>query len=282
MFRLLREGGQNFCEIARRTGRSRSTIRSALRRRAGVAQSAEAADLKSAQWGFESLHQHQRPEYAYLLGLYLGDGHISKVRQTYRLRLFLGEGQDDVVRRSIAAIAALHPSGPISVLRSRRMAIVHSHWVAWPRVIPQHGPGRKHLREIRLEPDQRRIIERHADRFLRGLIESDGCRHRRIVRGTDYPAYSFKNRSEDSLGLFSDACAHRTHAPIWESAAVERTSCPCRSHDARTLPKWMRSSGRQALTDPAAMRESSTEPYADSPPCCSRSRFAPSPTPTRG
>jgi hypothetical protein len=26
---------------------------------AGVAQAAEAADLKSAQWGFESLHQHQ-------------------------------------------------------------------------------------------------------------------------------------------------------------------------------------------------------------------------------
>ena len=42
--------------------------------------------------------------------------------------------------------------------------------------------------------------------FLRGLIESDGCRHRRIVGGRNYSAYSFTNHSEDILGLFVWAC----------------------------------------------------------------------------
>jgi hypothetical protein len=154
------------------------------------------------------------------------------------------------------------------------MAIVHSHWASWPRLIPQHGPGRKHLREIRLEPDQRRIIEQHAGWFLRGLIESDGCRHRRIVRETNYPAYSFKNRSEDILRLFSDFCAvlgircRRSNVVTLSIARREDVATVDAIMDAdRSLTAWC---------------EPSTDPYADSPPC-SRSRLgAPSPTPTRG
>src|SRR6266446_5982982 len=45
-----------------------------------------------------------------------------------------------------------------------------------------------------------------VDALLRGLIQSDGCRHRRVVNGTNYPAYSFSNRSEDILGLFAWGC----------------------------------------------------------------------------
>jgi hypothetical protein len=38
------------------------------------------------------------------------------------------------------------------------------------------------------------------------LIDTDGCRHRRVVRGKDYPAYEFHNHSNDILGLFEWAC----------------------------------------------------------------------------
>ncbi len=57
-----------------------------------------------------------------------------------------------------------------------------------------------------LEPWQRSIVEQHPVDFLRGCIESDGCRHRRIVAGRNYPAYSFANHSADILGLFVWAC----------------------------------------------------------------------------
>ncbi|HYJ67134.1 MAG TPA: hypothetical protein VEX15_05670 [Nocardioidaceae bacterium] len=42
--------------------------------------------------------------------------------------------------------------------------------------VPQHGSGRKHTRLITLERWQVEIVERHPDRFLRGLFHSDGCR----------------------------------------------------------------------------------------------------------
>ena len=69
--------GNSAKRIARLSGISRSTIRYWIHHFAGVAQRAEATDLKSVQWGFESLHQHQHAAYVYLLGLYLGDGCIS-------------------------------------------------------------------------------------------------------------------------------------------------------------------------------------------------------------
>jgi hypothetical protein len=53
---------------------------------------------------------------------------------------------------------------------------------------------------------QRRVVEQHPIELVRGCIESDGCRHRRIVAGRNYPAYSFKNHSEDILRLFTWAC----------------------------------------------------------------------------
>jgi hypothetical protein len=49
-------------------------------------------------------------------------------------------------------------------------------------------------------------VEQHPTEFLRGCIEADGCRHRRIVAGRNYPAYSFTNHSTDILELFVWAC----------------------------------------------------------------------------
>jgi hypothetical protein len=49
-------------------------------------------------------------------------------------------------------------------------------------------------------------VEQRPAEFLRGCIESDGCRHRRIVAGRNYPAYSFTNHSADILELFVWAC----------------------------------------------------------------------------
>jgi len=74
------------------------------------------------------------------------------------------------------------------------------------QVFPQHGPGRKHSRPIILIPWQQEIVRLHAGDFVRGCIDSDGCRHRRIVKGRNYPAYSFKNHSGDILRLFAWAC----------------------------------------------------------------------------
>ena len=44
----------------------------------------------------------------------------------------------------------------------------------WPCLFPQHGPGRKHLRKIELQPWQRVIVMENSGRLARGLFHSDG------------------------------------------------------------------------------------------------------------
>ncbi|HEV3230117.1 MAG TPA: hypothetical protein VGY97_11625 [Solirubrobacteraceae bacterium] len=82
----------------------------------------------------------------------------------------------------------------------------------WPCLLPQHGPGAKHLRPIRLSPWQREIVDEETEAFLRGLIHSDGCRFVNSVRNRRtrtvyrYPRYNFTNASDDIRALFCDAC----------------------------------------------------------------------------
>jgi hypothetical protein len=63
-----------------------------------------------------------------------------------------------------------------------------------------------------LRPWQREVaIARRPDRFIRGLIHSDGCRvvNRVTVRGKryEYLRYMFDNESADILQFFFDTCA---------------------------------------------------------------------------
>jgi hypothetical protein len=108
----------------------------------------------------------------------------------------------------------------LAVLRNRvrvqyliagsNMAEVGSYSKQWPCLLPQHGPGLKHLRPIRLVPWQMQIVEQEPWALLRGLIHSDGCRSLNTVRGGGkayrYPRYIFSNASEDIRRIFCDAC----------------------------------------------------------------------------
>ena len=186
----------------------RSTLRYWLDRFAGVAQPEEAIGLKPIKWGFESLHQHQHQAYAYLLGVYLGDGDIARLPRAYVLRVYLHHSQHDVIERVRRSISTLLPNNRVNASRRRGSAVVvvTCYSQSWPAIFPQHGPGRKHLRPIVLQPWQEAIVRRHPGDFMQGCIDTDGSRHRRIVNGKNYPAYSFCNKSEDILGLFTQAC----------------------------------------------------------------------------
>ncbi|HET7340781.1 MAG TPA: helix-turn-helix domain-containing protein [Methylomirabilota bacterium] len=149
---------------------------------------------------------HRAQQYCYLLGLYLGDGYINRTPRTYRLHIYLHRDDTAVIEGAARAIPTLRPGRPVGFRRKGAMTIVNSYSNAWPSLFPQHGPGRKHERRIVLDAWQRELVERHPTDFVRGCIDSDGCRHRRLVAGRDYPAYSFANVSEDILLLFTWAC----------------------------------------------------------------------------
>ena len=168
--------------------------------------------------------------YAYLLGQYLGDGSISRVRRVDRLSITTTDDYPGVRAEVAAAVAAVMPGRRVSLVRRKGCADVSCYSTHWTCLFPQHGPGRKHLREIALTPWQRSIaIGDHPGAFLRGLIHSDGTRCINTVkrRGREYSyvRYFFSNRSGDLLALFTDACA---------SAGVEtRPNSPCSMSVAR-------------------------------------------------
>lgn len=162
-------------------------------------------------------HEHAIPTeragpYAYLLGLYLGDGCISShPRGVFRLRIALDARYPQILDECEAAIRALMPGRSVARVNSAGYVEVGAYSKAWPCLLPQHGPGRKHERTIRLRDWQRHIVDEHARPLLRGLIHSDGCRVMNRVRSPAgkwyaYPRYQFSNRSDDIRRIFTDTC----------------------------------------------------------------------------
>jgi hypothetical protein len=116
--------------------------------------------------------------YAYLLGLYLGDGCISAHRRTYALRLFLDAAYPGIVGEARATMEALRQGQRAWAKRSRSshcyVVVMYSNH--WPCLFPQHGPGRRHERPILLAAWQQHLVADNAKELVRGLIHSDGCR----------------------------------------------------------------------------------------------------------
>jgi hypothetical protein len=144
--------------------------------------------------------------YNYLLGMYLGDGCISRSHNVWRLRIATDARYPGIIEECCTAMETVMPGRRILRLRRRSQCVEISmyskHWVC---LFPQHGPGRKHERRIRFEPWQRELVGQAAEYLVRGLIHSDGCRVIANDRGVRSVRYHFSNRSEDIKSLFCEA-----------------------------------------------------------------------------
>ncbi|MFD3695965.1 helix-turn-helix domain-containing protein [Streptomyces sp. NPDC058646] len=146
--------------------------------------------------------------YSYLLGLYLGDGHIISKYKQHHLSVFCDATWPGLIDGAELAMHLVMPA-PATGRRHRRGCVeVKSYSQHWPCMFPQHGPGNKHERRITLEGWQQDIVEAYPWEFLRGLIHSDGCR---IINWTvrngkryEYPRYFFTNKSDDIRKLCTD------------------------------------------------------------------------------
>ena len=92
-------------------------------------------------------------DYAELLGLYLGDGHISAMPRVDRLRMSLDAAYPRIVADAKALLGRVFPDCSVGSMAADRGATVvvwvyHRHLAC---LLPQHGPGKKHERAIRLE-----------------------------------------------------------------------------------------------------------------------------------
>jgi len=144
--------------------------------------------------------------YAYLLGIYLGDGSIVVNRKVYRLRVTLDKKYPNIINTCMQAIQTVLPENKVGLVAREGCYDVSCHHKFWPDLFPQHGEGAKHLRQIKLEEWQLQIVDKYPLEFFRGLFHSDGSRDRNVVKGREYPRYAFTNLSQDIRQLYCYTC----------------------------------------------------------------------------
>jgi hypothetical protein len=143
--------------------------------------------------------------YGYLLGLYLGDGCISRGPHGQAvLRIACANAWPGLLALAGNALSSVSPNRVFFVARDGCTS-VEGHWKHWLCLFPQHGPGKKHERPIVLAGWQRDLIEADPRPLLRGLFHSDGCRcmNKVTVNGKAYayPRYFFSNNSTDIMAI---------------------------------------------------------------------------------
>ncbi len=198
--------GLSDSDVARRTGVPRSTVLR-WRRTGSPVRNSEPCPI---------CDRHAPPparEYAYLLGLYLGDGWIgAHPRDVHRLNVYLDASYPDIIAACARAMEAVRPGQTADQYAkpTASMVIVRMYSRHWPCFFPQHGPGKKHERQIALAPWQETLVAQEPEALLRGLIHSDGCRvtNRATTEQKTYfySRYQFSNRSQDIHDIFRDAC----------------------------------------------------------------------------
>jgi hypothetical protein len=192
--------GMNDCAVSRLIGVPRTTVRD-WRRRPAVRSRDPGAPCGVA-------HDFTRlpaAAYSYVLGMYLGDGSLSRNRRVWRLRITCDKKYPTIIDRCRKAIEILMPGQRTGIVQRVGCVDVSLHSKHWPCLLPQHGPGRKHTRRIALEAWQQALVDQATEEFVLGLIHSDGCRVIANDRGVMSVRYHFSNMSEDIHGLFTAA-----------------------------------------------------------------------------
>ena len=195
--------GLNDCEVSRRIGVPRRTVRDW---RVPSYESTRGICLRC--WRPTSPVWFTPADYAELLGLYLGDGHITQMARAQRLRLMLDAKYPIIVEDAADLIARMVPNNKVGrqYPHEGRMVTLHAYHGHWACLFPQHGPGKKHHREIALEPWQQALIACAPWSFLRGCIRSDGCVFINRTGPYSYETYDFTNLSRGIRELFASTC----------------------------------------------------------------------------
>lgn len=209
--KALSEAGLSDYEIAAVTGVSRPTVQRWRHRAAPPG--ARTAPSDPAAWRVPDPAQ-----YSYLLGCYLGDGHvIHHSPNGWTLRIACDQQYEGIIDEVLRSMAITFPGRRPTrfAAAAGASAVVTISHQAIARAFPQHGPGPKHLRPIVLADWQRALTREHPDRLIRGLIHSDGCRTTNRFRtqlpsgrvGTySYTRYFFSNLSDDIRAIFIEHC----------------------------------------------------------------------------
>lgn len=189
----LKESGLNNCQISRELNIPRTTIASILKR-----EPKEKIVINPYNYIKDNSLESA---YSYILGLYLGDGYISKTKRTYRLRIFLDSQYNKLNEYLVNQLQQLFPNNKVTIIKSKHNMIILSVYSNnIPDLFPHIGKGKKHNREIIITFWQEDILISHQ--LIKGFIHSDGT----YYFSGKFDRYEFKNLSIDILNIFKNYC----------------------------------------------------------------------------
>lgn len=181
----------SFTEVSKMTGIPRSTIRDWFKNKEYY--------FDKEDYSFDSIVIKYNYAYYYTLGLYLGDGSISKTERTYRLRITLDAKYNDVINYAKEQLKVLFPHNKVGTLTDVGCTILYVYSNNLKELFPQHDLKKKHERKIELSDAQ--IKNMNYSALLKGLFHSDGS----YYRSGNYFFYNFRNKSIDIANIFRDA-----------------------------------------------------------------------------
>ena len=121
----------------------------------------------------------------------------------WRLRISMDPAYPRIIEATCRAMEAVVPGKHAHRYHRERAGYVEvsMYWKHWPWLLPQHGPGRKHLRRIALEPWQVTIVADHREALIRGAQSQ-----RRLSRRSQR-----SGRCERPLPLQQPLRGHQAH-----------------------------------------------------------------------
>ena len=139
--------------------------------------------------------------YSYILGIYLGDGCISKAKKSYKIRIALDEKYYNIIEECEKNFKELFPSSSVGIykVKNKNMYFVNVYSCNLLELFPQHGDGLKYKRDIKLEKFQYDIID--DVQLIKGLIHSDGCLYKANNKGYISFFYNFTNMSKNIIDI---------------------------------------------------------------------------------
>lgn len=199
------DAGINDCDVSRLTGVPRTTVRD-MRAPAYVRKTRQVTCPRCHRPGREL--RFSAADYCELLGLYLGDGHITQTPRTQRLRITLDAKYPTIIAEALELLGRAFPNNSVGShpQHGGTCIVVWVYCSHLSCLFPQHGQGPKHQRDIVLEDWQQQLVSVEPWPLIRGLIRSDGCSFVNRTGPYEYPSYAFSNCSEGVVDIFTAAC----------------------------------------------------------------------------
>src|SRR5690348_9368230 len=111
------------------------------------------------------------PAYSYLLGLYLGDGHIARgPRDVYVLAIACCDDWPGLMAAARQALSAVMPASSVSSVKQTGCTMVKSYSKHWTCLFPQHGPRTQAPAENRTGALARGHRAKISGRIRQGIV----------------------------------------------------------------------------------------------------------------